>query len=94
MCLNGRALLNSLRLSVDAAAYDLSVYCAPRADLEWKASLAGARVATRLRNRRVVRLDRHVLCQPVEYVGSMPSDWFATVGSPLRKLTERRQSQQ
>lgn len=67
---------------------------ARRADLERKAGLAGARLSARSRSRRSVGLNRHVLRQPVEYVGTMPADRFATVSSPLGELSECRQAQQ
>jgi hypothetical protein len=36
----------------------------------------------------VLRFDPHVLRQPIENVGAMPADWFAAVGTPLRKAPE------
>jgi len=87
----GRMGLSSRLLSEGGTAgMYVAARSARRADLERKAGLAGARLSARSRSRRSVGLNRHVLRQPVEYVGTMPADWFATVSSPLGELSECR----
>ena len=62
--------------------------CAARPDLKRQAYLLGSRVVTMPCGARSICFDRHVLCQPVEYVGPMPADRLSTVGALLRESSE------
>jgi hypothetical protein len=65
-----------------------------RAYFERKARLAGPLVPTTACLSWAFWFYRHVLGQPVEYVGAVPADGLATVSAPLGKLPEGRQTQQ
>ena len=61
--------------------------------VERQASLTWDRVPTTSQSLALVGFYRHVLCQPVEHVGSMPADRPPTVRALLRESSEDRESE-